>query len=28
VSPLCATPEAAERTHAFLRDLCAEKNHR
>ena len=26
VSALCATPEDAERTHAFLRGLCAEKN--
>jgi alkanesulfonate monooxygenase SsuD/methylene tetrahydromethanopterin reductase-like flavin-dependent oxidoreductase (luciferase family) len=26
VSALCVTPEDAERTHAFLRALCAEKN--
>ena len=25
VSARCATPEDAERTHAFLRGLCAEK---
>jgi 5,10-methylenetetrahydromethanopterin reductase len=28
VSALCATPEEGERTRAFLRDLCAEKNTR
>jgi len=27
VSALCATPDEAERTRAFLRGLCAEKNH-
>jgi alkanesulfonate monooxygenase SsuD/methylene tetrahydromethanopterin reductase-like flavin-dependent oxidoreductase (luciferase family) len=26
VSALCATPEDADRTHTFLRNLCAEKN--
>jgi len=26
VNALCPTPEDAERTHAFLRALCAEKN--
>jgi alkanesulfonate monooxygenase SsuD/methylene tetrahydromethanopterin reductase-like flavin-dependent oxidoreductase (luciferase family) len=28
LSALCATPEDAERTRAFLHGLCAEKNHR
>jgi hypothetical protein len=28
VSALCATPEDAQRTRAFLHGLCAEKNHR